>query len=158
MTSILRPWVTQLPLRLQGTLMAAMRGCDDEPKQWTSRGVAYSPGRRLTAFIRWCFMVPADAREVDREFMMSLPPNPFKPSEFGHLPQHWYSHAMHALQVIGYEHPDPSIRDRAHELYLAMVENMHLRPESHASMWRRLTEDRINRGPSSARDAPCKDQ
>ena len=70
------------------TLLTAVRGCDNEPKQWTRTGVAYSTGRRLTAFIRWCFMNPADPREVDSEegaFFMSTPPDPFKPSEFGHL-------------------------------------------------------------------------
>ena len=80
MQSVLQDWVMKLPLREQGTLMTAVRGCDSEPKQWTERGVAYSPGRRLTAFIRWAFMVPADIREVDSQegaFMMSTPPSPF---------------------------------------------------------------------------------
>src|SRR5687768_9469611 len=102
MGSVLQDWVMELPLREQGTLLTAVRGCDSEPKIWTARGVAESPGRRLTAFIRWCFMVPADAREVDipGAFFQSRPPDPFKPSEFGHLPQHWYAHVMHALEVI----------------------------------------------------------
>jgi len=88
--SVLQDWVMALPLREQGTLLTAVRGCDDEPKTWTSRGVADSPGRRLTAFIRWCFMNPADPREIDvpGAFFQSAPPDPFKPSEFGHLPQH----------------------------------------------------------------------
>jgi len=72
----------ELPLREQGTLLTAVRGCDDEPKQWTARGIADSPGRRLTAFIRWAFMNPADPREVDipGAFFQSVPPVPFKPS------------------------------------------------------------------------------
>lgn len=107
MKSVLQEWVMELPIREQGTLLTAVRGCDDEPKQWTATGFADSPGRRLTAFIRYCFMVPADAREVDipGAFFQSNPPPNFKPSEFGHLPQHWYSHAMHALEVISYRSP-----------------------------------------------------
>jgi hypothetical protein len=146
MKSVLQDWVMELPLRFQGTLLTAVRGCDDEAKQWTRTGVVYSPGRRLTAFIRWCFMNPADEREVDREegaFFMSTPPEPFKPSQFGHLPQHWYSHAMHALEIIGYHHPDSIIGDRACDLYNAMVHNMHLNPETRSQQWDRLTEDRI---------------
>lgn len=138
-----------LPLREQGTLMTAVRGCDDEPKQWSSTGVSYSPGRRLTAFIRWCFMVPADIREVDSQegaFMMSTPPHPFKPSEFGHLPQHWYSHAMHALEVIAYRHPELHIAGKAFNLYKAMVYNMHLEIENAAQFEKRLSEDRIATG------------
>ena len=149
MKSVLQDWVMELPLREQGTLLTAVRGCDDEPKTWTSRGVAYSPGRRLTAFIRWCFMNPADPREVDREegaFFQSKPPSPFKPSEFGHLPQHWYSHAMHALEVIGYRHADENVRATANRLYGDMVHNMHLNQESQEQMIRRLSEDRIAKG------------
>ena len=149
MKSVLQDWVMKLPLREQGTLLTSVRGCDLEPKAWTSVGVAYSPGRRLTAFIRWCFMNPADIREVDREegaFFQSVPPNPFKPSEFGHLPQHWYSHAMHALCVIGYRHPNLDIRGKAASLYFQMVWNMHLEPESETHMINRLSEDRIKAG------------
>lgn len=124
MASVLQDWVMELPLREQGTLLTATRGCDDEPKVWERTGVSYSPGRRLTAFIRYCFMVPADPREVDLEegtFMQSQPPDLFKPSEFGHLSQHWYSHAMHALEIIGYRHPDEYIAAQAYNLYSAMV-------------------------------------
>src|SRR6266404_7513544 len=130
--SVLQTWVASIPLRAQGTLLTAVRGCDTEPKQWTRTGVAYSPGRRLTAFIRYCFMVPADAREVDSEegaFMMSHPPEPFKPSEFGHLPQHWYSHAMHSLEVIARYSPHERESAIALVLYEKMVKNMHLNIE-----------------------------
>lgn len=149
MKSVLQDWVMELPLREQGTLMTAVRGCDFEAKVWTSTGVSYSPGRRLTAFIRWCFMNPADIREVDSEegaFMMSTPPDPFKPSEFGHLPQHWYSHAMHALEVIGVRHPIQDTRFKARELYTSMVHNMHLQPEFKNDMIKRLSEDRFKAG------------
>lgn len=149
MRNVLQDWVMELPLREQGTLLTAVRGCDDEPKTWTSTGVAYSPGRRLTAYIRWCFMNPADPREVDFEegaFFRSEPPNPFKPSEFGHLPQHWYSHAMHALEVIGYRHPSIEIRGPAYSLYYQMVKNLHLNTESNVQMTQRLGEDRIAKG------------
>lgn len=146
MQSVLQDWVMNLPLRQQGTLMTAVRGCDFEAKTWTSTGVAYSPGRRLTAFIRWCFMVPADIREVDSQegaFMMSTPPHNLKPSEFGHLPQHWYSHAMHALEIIGYNHPNESTREYAFECYKKFVHNLHLNIETEEQMFKRLTEDRI---------------
>lgn len=145
MNSVLQDWVMELPLREQGTLLTAVRGCDDEPKLWTARGVAESPGRRLTAYIRWCFMNPADEREVDipGAFFQSKPPENFKPSEFGHLPQHWYSHVMHALEVIGYRHPSQGVQIRAKALYFEMVGNLHLNPEMMMRMVERLGEDRI---------------
>lgn len=144
--SVLQEWVIELPLREQGTLLTAVRGCDSEIKTWTETGIAYSPGRRLTAFIRFCFMNPADEREIDfaeGSFFRSEPPSPFKPSEFGHLPQHWYSHAMHALEIIGYRHPETKVKLDARFLYEKMVENMHLNIESFSQMINRLSEDRI---------------
>jgi len=148
MRSVLQDWVMELPLREQGTLLTSVRGCDDEPKLWTARGVAESPGRRLTAFIRNAFMNPADPREVDipGAFFQTQPPSPFKPSEFGHLPQHWYAHAMHALEVIGYRHPSIVIAAQAQHLYFAMVHNLHLQPETAEQMTTRLSEDRIKTG------------
>jgi hypothetical protein len=146
MQSVLQDWVMELPLRFQGTLLTAVRGCDDEPKQWTRTGVSFSQGRRITAFLRWCFMNPADPREVDSEegaFFMSNPPNPCKPSQFGHLPEHWYAHIMHALEIIGYHHPNLEIRAIAHDLYVKFVHNLHLYPETKEQQWKRLTEDRI---------------
>jgi hypothetical protein len=146
MSSVLQDWVMELPLRFQGTLLTCARGCDVEPKTWTSTGVAYSPGRRLTAFIRWCFMIPADIREVDSQegaFMMSTPPVPFKPSEFGHLPLHWYTHAMHSLEIIGYHHPIKEVAETALTMYVVMVRTLHLEAEVYMSLERRLTEDRI---------------
>ena len=154
--SVLQLWAMELPLREQGTLLTAVRGCDDEPKLWSATGFSDSPGRRLTAFIRWCFMNPADPREVDvpGAFFQSKPPSPFKPSEFGHLPQHWYAHAMHALEIIAYRHPDAThpgvsgigIKDVARGLYLQMVFNLHLQPEPMDRMMERLSEDRIEKG------------
>jgi hypothetical protein len=149
MKSVLQDWVIALPLRFQGTLLTSVRGCDDEAKSWVKTGVAYSPGRRLTAFIRYCFMNPADPREVDSEegaFFMSAPPRPFKPSNFGHLPQHWYSHAMHALEIIGYYHPDAAIQYEAHTMYVEMAHSFHLNIETREQQLARLTEDRIANG------------
>lgn len=146
MKSVLQDWVMELPLRFQGTLLTAVRGCDEEAKSWVRTGVAFSQGRRITAFIRFCFMNPADPREIDYEegaFFMSTPPKPFKPSQFGHLPQHWYSHVMHALEVIAYHHPDVNISSQALLMYREMVHSFHLNVETKEEQWKRLTEDRI---------------
>lgn len=148
MASVLQNWVMELPLRHQGTLLTAVRGCDDEPKQWTSQGIATSPGRNLTGFIRYCFMNPADPREVGitGAFFQSEPPEPFKPSEFGHLSLHWYTHAMHALEIIAVCCPFEQRANKARGLYLAMVHCLHLNPETPTQMHQRLTEDRIKSG------------
>lgn len=131
MNSVLQDWVMELPLREQGTLLTAVRGCDDEPKKWTNTGFSYSPGRQITAFIRYCFMNPADIREVDipGAFFQSKAPSDFRPSEFGHLPQHWYAHIMHALEIISYRHPSIHLSCECERMYGQMVSNLHLNVE-----------------------------
>lgn len=149
MTSVLQDWVMELPLREQGTLLTGIRGCDEAPKEWGADGVVINtPARQLTAFIRWCTMNPHDAREIDvpGAFFQSTPPDPFKPSAFGHFPQHWYAHVMHVLEVIGYRHPEPIIATKCWVMYTKMVENLHLIPEGKMRMIARLSEDRIASG------------
>jgi hypothetical protein len=94
-------------------------------------------------------MNPADPREVDYEegaFFRSEPPDPFKPSEFGHLPLHWYTHVMHSLEVIACRHPDEKVNATAYRLYKAMVHSLHLNEETQIQMIERLSEDRIKTG------------
>jgi hypothetical protein len=149
MRSVLQDWVMRLPLRAQGGLLTAVRSCDVDPKAWSSTGVAYSPSRRVVAWIRYCFMNAADPREVgsmEGAFMMDHPPSPFKPSAFGHMPLHWYSHVMHALEIIGFYHPDTVIRSCAYHMYRTMAHSLHLNEETKEQLEQRLNEDRIVAG------------
>lgn len=144
MSSILQDWVMELPLREQGTLLAAVRGCDLTPKFPLD-----SPERKLVAFVRHTFMHPADPREVDYQpgsFMSADPPPRFRPSSVGHYPLHWVMHIVHALEVIGYRHPDARIQSCCINLYFSFCESFHLPIETFAQMVRRLSEDRIAKG------------
>lgn len=143
--SVLQEWVMDLPLREQGVLLTAVRACDDAPKKWNNDDIIDTQERRLTSFIRFCFMNPADPREVDipGAFFQSKPPEPFKPSSLCHLPLHWFSHCMHALEIIAYRHPNLHIRGLGYRLYFMMVKSLHLNPELQSEMVERLSEDRI---------------
>lgn len=140
MPSVLQDWVAELPLREQATLLTAVRGCDVEPKEVLTSSASPSQARRLVAWVRWCFMVPDQPREVENNnsFMSRFEPIPFFPEMFGHLPQHWYAHIMHALEIIGYRHPDVPTRTTATELYRDMVRNLHLNHETAYQMEKRL--------------------
>lgn len=155
MTSVLQDWVMRLPLRAQGTLLTGVRGCDLAPKMLDCIDERYgcstgegSAERQLVAFYRYCVMNPADAREVDipGAFFQSKPPGNWKPSQFGHYPEHWYAHIMHCFEVVGYCHPNPAIGDIALGIYDRLVRNLHLYPESREQMMERLCEDRIANG------------
>jgi hypothetical protein len=139
--SVLQDWVMALPLREQGTLLTAVRGCDLTPKYPLD-----SPARNLVASIRWAFMNPADRREVDREigcFFRSQVPITIKPSAFGHYPQHYVSHLMHAMEVLAYRHPDPNVAGKFLGIYVRFCLSLHVQPESFDDFVARLSEDRI---------------
>lgn len=152
MQSVLQSWVMSLPLREQGTLLTGFRGCDLAPKNLSSINERYgcstgecSAERELSAFLRWCCLNPADKREVDipGAWFRSTPPLNWKPSQFGHYPQHWYAHIMHCFEVVGYRHPNPKTSGDALTIYKRLVRNLHLNPETKAEMINRLSEDRI---------------
>lgn len=153
--SVLQDWVMQLPLREQGALLVATRGCDLAPKspgsvqeRWGCSTGEESNERKLVAFMRFCFMNPADPREVDipGAFFRSEPPDNWKPSEFGHYPEHWYSHLMHGFEVVGFRHPNELIQSWARNVYTRMVRNLHLNPETFEQYEARTSEDRIESG------------
>lgn len=148
MTSILREWVSALPLRHQGVLIAAVRGCDGAPKENSAKPIVRA--------LRYAILNPADEREIgmDSAFMK----RGFSDAElrgflrdWDHYPVHFVGHLMHACQVVGYCHPDRDRLPRPHNpvaelfsyAYTSMVEKLHLSPETPSQMHARLTEDRI---------------
>jgi hypothetical protein len=147
MKSVLQDWVMELPLREQGTLLCAVRNCDVAEKPLTYVD-GENPARDLTCFLRWCIWNPADEREIDvpGALFKSKPPTDWKPSQLGHLPQHYYSHLMHAYEVVAYRHPGEAIAAIAFYIYRRLVHNMHLNIETSDAMIKRLSEDRIANG------------
>jgi hypothetical protein len=54
------------------------------------------------------------------------------------LPHHFQLHMMHGAEIMGYKHPDPTVRDFWHRFYLMIVNDAHLQPETAERMDRRL--------------------
>lgn len=144
MISVLRDWVQQLPLREQGTLIVALRGCDLAPKYPLD-----SPERRLTAALRYAVCIPADEREVDSElgcFMISQPPLDFKLSMVEQYPLHWVIHIVHACETLAYRHPDAVQASLWNVLYQRAVHSLHMVIEPKEQFIARLSENRIAKG------------
>lgn len=143
--SILQDWVTELDIRYQGTLLAAMRGCDGFPKEDATKTVARA--------IRNKCLNPADARELaykngfmsytDGELTEAI--NKLRKS-FDQYPCHFILHMMHALEVIGYRHPSSETRFEFCNAYYVMVKAMHLNVETYGQLHERMVEDRIKTG------------
>jgi hypothetical protein len=143
---VLRPWVRALPLRMQGVLVTAIRGCDGAPKEDSSKN--------LNRMIRRTVSNPADPREsLKSGGFFGFSPDNLEASlalDFFHsldqYPLHYVMHLTHSCEVIGYMHPNQDIARFFEFVYFLFCHTLHLNPETEEQMIARLTEDRIANG------------
>lgn len=139
MASILREWVTYLPIRHQGVLITALRGCDNAPKENSAKNVLRA--------LRYMVLNPADERELD--FPSAFMLRELKAEhivaflkDWDHYPIHFVQHLMHAVEVIAYCHETPH-HEPWYGFYHRICHKLHVNPETPMQMEERLTEDRI---------------
>jgi len=143
--SVQPSWCADLPLQQQSVLFLATRGPDGVAKDHPCKDVqrAYRAcvllagryGRELRpveggdSFMSLTlFGDDRTWREVVLKFLYKI----------DELPHHYLSHLMHGAEILGYKHPDAVVRSRWNHLYLRMVCDLHLAPETEAEMDRRL--------------------
>lgn len=156
MNSILKQWVTELGLRHQGCLLSAVRGCDDAPKDDPSK-----------LFIR-CFrsMIlnsfcgdPSKAASFVEEVHFGALLRRFNDlrKNLDHYPHHYVMHLIHAIEIIGYYHPDMETRENWNTFYRRLVAGLHLNAETKEELDKRLcaTEDEFGKRQWSC-DGPMK--
>jgi hypothetical protein len=134
---ILKPWVMDLGLRHQGVLVSAVRGCDTSPKNDATKA--------LTRCYREVILEsyngnPAKAASfielVDHDELLNRFNNFRKNCD--HLPTHYVLHFMHAAEIIGYYHPDSSVREDWSWFYFKMCDAMHMNMETKEQLEKRL--------------------
>jgi hypothetical protein len=59
------------------------------------------------------------------------------------IPHHFQLHFIHAVEIVGYKHPNPRVRGWWRVAYLRLVHDMHLYPESLEQLDRRLSDTRV---------------
>lgn len=60
------------------------------------------------------------------------------------IPHHFQLHFMHAIEIMGYKHPNTVIREWWMSVYVRLVRDMHLYPESELQLDERLGDCREN--------------
>jgi hypothetical protein len=149
--SVLQDWVHKLTFMQQSVLIASVRAPDGIRKD--------HPAKVLYRYLRRSMLICA--------FDGSVKWNPYEPGggSFtgplnlhgtgegeGHLDKyveiylrhidelahHAQLHLMHAAEILGYKHPDSDVRGFWRALYLAIVNDAHLRPEDEETMDLRL--------------------
>lgn len=149
---LLKSWVRELTLQVQGTLIVATRGPDGLPKEDVSkelvrafRATILNNAKRLSpenTFQRDGSGV-TDAETVKR-FLKST----------DHLNYHWLMHFKHAAEVVGYLHPNPKVREFWIGFYNKLCDDGHHNPESKEQMLERLKHDGYSEYTPSKH--PCK--
>jgi hypothetical protein len=151
MPSVLQSWVENLGLRHQGTLLTAVRGCDTAMKN--------EPSKLFVRCFRATILNPhcGDAKKA-QTFIEAVEPlevrmhfDDFRRTS-EQYPAHYLGHLLHAIQIVGYKHPDCEVRALWESFYRRMVQAQHLNPESEAEMDDRLNADEAT---FAARDHTC---
>lgn len=154
MTSVTQQWTHELPMMQQTVLLTAIRGPDGLPKygggakmllRWLRRCVLLSAldGRVLTDPYEangGSFTGPSldGFDEKDPWFdRMQVHVNDYI-RQLDSLPHHFQMHFMHAVEILGYKHPVHSVRLFWYQLYLRLVYDMHVWPETEAQLDSRL--------------------
>jgi hypothetical protein len=145
MKSALQDWVMELPIMQQSVLMAAIRNEDGVEK-----------GHKQKPLIRWyrrCVLLSAfdgvaltdpqapgggeftgpvdDINTALDDFIRSR----------DRMSLHYYAHAMHAFEILGYNHPVLPIRDFWNWAYHRMVHALHLWEEQPKELELRLGDN-----------------
>lgn len=162
---VTQDWVHELPLMQQTVMLTAVRGPDGLPKyhptkwllRWYRRCILLSaldkrvipdPGEQNGgSFTGPSITEPEDVRAwwegdgvpwqtfMDRrvaDYLQSL----------DEVPHHFQLHLLHAVEIVGYKHPDDEIRDWWHRVYVRLVHDMHLFPETEDQLDDRLGDSR----------------
>lgn len=153
--SVIQEWVSLLPMMQQTVLLTAVRGPDGLPKygsvkmllRWYRRCILLSAmdGRVLEdpcEFNGGSFTGPSIGVPIaDWEVGMNTHVDAYL-RELDAIPRHFQMHLMHSVEILGYKHPVERVKQWWNGVYLRLVNDMHLHPESETEMNERLGDSR----------------
>ncbi len=133
MTSVVKSWLKALTLKQQTVLLSAIRGPDGIAKEDVAK-----------KFVRAFRSVVLEDACPDRPGFMADMPSGAERATFlkrpDTYPLHWLMHFMHAVEIVGYKHPDEMIRWTWRELYRDMCDMLHVGMEPAEVMDVRLAD------------------
>ncbi len=147
--SVTQPWVWSLTFMQQSVLLTAIRGPDGLPKDHITK-VLLRWYRRCV--LRFAFQGTIFTDPYDLDGGSFTGPSPMNidmavDEYLRHLdetPHHFQLHFIHAVEVLGYKHPDTTIREWWYGVYIRLVNDMHLFPEPEDIMDQRLGDNKDN--------------
>jgi hypothetical protein len=156
--SVLQDWVHRLPFMQQSVLISAVRGPDGVSK--------YASIKYLLRWYRRCILLDAmtgtplpkphtegggsftgKSFDFEEEEIEDWEPQMYEIfsrvlKEVDSFPHHFWLHFIHAVEIIGYQHPNLKVRCFWHNIYSMCVEDMHMHLETIEEMESRLGDTR----------------
>lgn len=144
---VMQDWTEQLNYQQQATLLLSLRGPDGFPKHHPSKMLLYHlRGNILKAAHtgRQLFFGERTPTFMSQEFMGDTVMwqrmlNDFQEVE-DELPLHYYTHLMHAAQIVAYKHPQAMVQMRWKTFYINCCKYLHCPVETVEDMDKRLND------------------
>lgn len=136
---VLRDWVANLTIQMQGTLLTAVRGPDNVHK--------HDPSKKLVRVFRCVIMHnalpfgPKNSFAGDGSQLLDQPMIDEFFDSIDQYPHHWLMHFMHCAEIVGYTHPDVGVANSWRGFYLQLASDLHVTPETKDEMSKRLAGD-----------------
>ncbi len=126
--TVLKPWVEELPWKMQSALFSSLRGPEDQVHELKQVG-------------KWVRSVIQKNADPTSTYMadIGLPDYKVYVKRLEYTSSHYGDHMMHVLEIIGYFHNEVDIAEKALTLYHAIVERKHLHPETKEEIMARFT-------------------
>lgn len=166
--SALQDWVMLLSLMQQSVLMSAVRGCDGLPKRHKAKAIIkfYRRSILISAFDGEALNDPfapgggsftgpianlmsdewpvgAHTEYDARCSFLQRVADDFIDSR-DELHSHYQVHIMHGFEIVGYKHPEETIREYFNAVYERLAKAYHLWPETEKQMDLRLSDNMEN--------------
>ncbi len=156
MPQLIQDWASNLSIMQQTVLMEIIRGPDGLTK--------YHKSKFLLRWYRRCLLISAfEGRVLDNPYdrgggsftgpsydgigvtrwevpMIELLNEVIRGAD--EMPHHFYRHMMHGIEIMGYKHSDPRIREFWNLCYTRLAKDMHLTPETEEQLDVRLGDTR----------------
>jgi len=147
---VLQPWVCELTFMQQSVLITACRGPDTLHKnhiskqlcRWMRRCFLYSAFEKVVFEDPYqsgggSFTGPCVATDKRGKICIDAALDQYLKS-VDEVPHHFHLHLMHAAEILGYKHPNLDHRKWWNKVYIRIVKDAHLNPETEEQMDKRL--------------------
>lgn len=137
--SVLHDWVHELPFQQQALLLTAMRGPDENNKHNAAKAIIrYLRGVVCKPAGNWNYTNNNDFMWGEYKLFKTYADAFWQ--DHDEYPHHFIMHLVHCAEVIGYQHPSPTIAEHWNNFYLDACKAFHMNAETILEMDERLND------------------